>query len=112
MMNLNMWALNIYALIGFLLLLGAASVVLVAVWTGLKMGIWSYLRRRSRQAYLSRTRRADGQRYPPVAGGVCDHCHRVSKQIYYSRSGPRLCSPCYEAYWREEKAGASQAPVQ
>ena len=101
MANIRMWGVNIYLLIGLLLLLAAVAVVVAALWTGLKIWLWRIRQKRAWQAYRQKSRRADGQKYPPFTGGVCDQCGRVSKKVYHPVSGPRLCSPCYETYWRQ-----------
>lgn len=100
---LENWVLNIYFLIGALVALAALFVLLIAGWTLLKIGIWRRRQRCAWQAYRQQTRRADGRMYPPVLGGVCDHCGRVSKKIYHPLTGPSLCAPCYERYWREQE---------
>jgi len=65
MTQLEMWGLNIYFLIGALLLLGAGSVLLVVLATGVKVLIWRIQQRRAMRAYRSQTRRSDGWTYPP-----------------------------------------------
>ena len=103
MADLRMWGANIHLLLGLLLCLAAGAVALAALWTGLKIWIWRVLQRRAWQQYRRQNRRADGRPYPPFTGGVCDDCGRVSKKIYHPVSGPRLCSPCYETYWRQSE---------
>jgi hypothetical protein len=112
--QLQMWAVNVYWLLGFLIALAALALVLVACWTGLKILIWHVRRRRALQEYVAGTYRADGKRYPPFTGGTCDGCGRVSRKIYYPENGPRLCSTCYERYWRENEAPdpPSREPVE
>ena len=104
--RLEMWALNIHLLIGGLIALAAGLVLLVILWTGLKIGIWRIQQRRAQKAYVRETRRADGRRYPPFFGGVCEKCGQVSKKIYHPVVGPRLCADCYESHWREAEVEA------
>jgi hypothetical protein len=103
--DLSMFGLNIYYLIGLLILLAAAGVMIVALWTVLKISIWRTRQRRAWHAYLRQSRRADGQLYPPAAPGICDQCGRTSKTIYHLPLGYRLCPTCYETYWRQTDQG-------
>jgi len=106
-----MWGLNIYFLIGLLIVLAFAGVMFIALWTGLKMWLWRTRQRRSWQAYQRQSRRADGRPYPPASPGVCDQCGRTSKTIYLAPSAHGLCPPCYESYWRQaEQGGIAHSP--
>ena len=108
MTNFSMWGANMYLLIGLLLFLAAGAVVVVALWTGLKVWMWRIRQRRAWAEYRRQSQRADGRRYPPFTGGVCDHCKRVSKKVYHPASGPRLCSSCYEMFWRQAERSSPQ----
>jgi hypothetical protein len=93
--DLKTFGLNIYVLIGALILLAVLAVLIVAAWTLLKILIW---RARQRQAEADQRRdklRPDGQPYPPAAPGVCGRCQRAFDQVYHLPSGERLCPDCY-----------------
>jgi len=94
--------INIYFLIGLLIFLAASSVLLIVFWSILKAWLWRIRQRRRQKQYYKQTHRADGRRYPPMAQGKCDQCGSTSKKIYYTETGPKLCSECYEVFWREE----------
>ncbi len=98
--QLQMFGANIFLILGALILLVFSSVALVAAYIGLRVWIFHRRQRRARAEYRRRTLRADGKRYPPVAGGICQACGRVSATIYYPTTGEKLCSPCYEDFWR------------
>ncbi|UCD30541.1 MAG: hypothetical protein JSV03_08755 [Planctomycetota bacterium] len=98
----EMWTLDIYWLIGALILLAVAIVVLVFLWTVLRAWLWQKRQRHSQSKYYKQTHRADGRPYPPVAAGICEQCGRSRKKIYYTESGPKLCLECYEIFWRDE----------
>lgn len=104
MADVGMWALNIYVFLGLAIVLIVAGGLLLAAWIGLRSLLWCRAQKRSQQACIARTRRADGQHYPPVIGGLCEQCGRVSRTIYHPQVGPKLCSACYERYWRVESS--------
>jgi len=110
MTQLEMFGLNIYVIIGGLLVLAFASVVLVGVWTALRIWIFRARQRRAWAAHRRQTRRADGKMYPPIARGVCEACGQSSTRIYYPTSGPSLCAPCYEDFWRRTECKDSPPP--
>ncbi len=113
--QLEMFAQNIALLIGALLCLGASMVILLVLYMGTRMLIFHQQQRRSFQAYLERTRRADGKMYPPVHPGFCEQCGRGSREIYHLTTGEKLCLLCYEAFWRRVEGwpeGAKHVPAE
>ena len=113
MAQLEMFGQNIFLILGALLVLAFGSLMLVVLWTGLRVWLFTVQQRRAQRACRRRTRRADGKMYPPAACGVCDACGRVGKAIYYPASGEKLCAPCYEDFWRRTEVrepGADESP--
>jgi hypothetical protein len=102
--QLDMWALNIWFLLGLLLALGAGAIVLAVVWMLLRAWLWRTRKRRAWKSHVARTRRADGRPYPPMLGGTCAQCGHVGKGIYHPVGGPSHCPDCYERHWRQKEA--------
>jgi len=101
--QLQMFATNIFLILGAVLLLSAASVVVVALWTGAKIAIWHLRRRRAEREYQERTRREDGGRYPPFIEGVCERCGRGDRKVYHPEGQVGMCRVCYDVFWRAEE---------
>jgi hypothetical protein len=99
--SLEMFAQNIVFLLGALLCLSFAFVAWFFGWTAAKMWLFRQRQKKSLREYRGRTRRADGQMYPPHTGGICDACGQVKKTVYHLTSGEKLCTTCYEPFWRE-----------
>ncbi len=115
--DLQMWAVNIYFLIGLLIFLSFCSIVLLAIYIGVRMYLFSRRQRRSLAEYHRRTRRADGRMYPPFTGGICDRCGAIRRKIYHLPTGERLCPECYEPFWRTAEGWtgrpqAGESPVE
>ena len=106
--DLQMWAVNIYYLIGLHLFMGFWAVVLLALYIGLRMYLFSRRQRRSMAEYYRQTRRADRRMYPSFAGGICERCGSVRRKVYHLVSGERLCPECYEPFWR---AAEGRGPI-
>jgi hypothetical protein len=95
MVSPQVFALNIYFLIGLLIVLGVVIVLIVAFWTSIKIWIWSVRRRKADEAEHRRRFRPDGRPYPPLARGICQGCARALDEVYHLPSGQRLCPECY-----------------
>lgn len=108
--QLEMFAQNIALLIGALLCLGATIVILLVLYVGTRVLIFHQQQRRSFQAYLERTRRADGKMYPPVHPGFCEQCGRGGREIYHLTTGEKLCFLCYESFWRRAEGWSGDPP--
>ena len=91
---------NLYFVIGWLFACGGLVVLVYLVATAVKTGRGIVQQRRSWQAYLEESRRADGSVYPEFAKGVCSECGTKGDKIYRPASGERLCPDCYERFWR------------
>ncbi len=114
--SLELFAQNIALLIGILVTLLFGGIILVAFSVTLRIWLFHRRQRLARAEYLRRTRRSDGKMYPPHGIGICEHCSKVRKFVYYLPTGEQLCPTCYEAYWSaaEEKArreAAERGPV-
>ncbi len=97
----NTFALNMFLILGALILLGAAFIVLIATWTGVKVCICIIQRRRAERTWLRVSRRADGKPYPPFVEGICGECRRGGRKIFFPPDSDKtLCPACYEEFWR------------
>jgi hypothetical protein len=74
---------------------GAAVVLVVALWTAIKVLIWRSRRRSEEERQIRGKLRPDGQPYPPGAPGLCQRCGRAFDVVYHLPSGERLCPGCY-----------------
>lgn len=99
---------NLVLIIGGVFACGLLAVVIYLSATGIRAVRDIRRRRRSWQAYLEESRRADGKVRPPFSEGVCSECGVHGDKIYRPASGERLCPECYERYWRE--GGDSWSP--
>jgi hypothetical protein len=91
----EMFGANIYLLIGLLLAGGLLVLIVVAIWTGVKVVWWREQRRRADAAELRRKLGPNGRPYPPASRGVCGRCARASDTVYHLAAGERLCAGCY-----------------
>ena len=95
--DLNMFGLNLYYLIGILIVLALAVPLLILAT--------AMLRARAHRAKVDRAERdhqaslfgPDGQAVPPTAPGLCDDCSVVYDDVYHLPDGRRLCKHCYHA---------------
>ena len=91
----QMFGLNMYLIIGAVLLLGVLLVLTLVGVTVLRAWLWHRSQRRSQRDY---TRTApDGRPQLPTGRGLCDRCGRVYDAVYYLPSGARRCPTCYAA---------------
>ncbi len=98
------FALNLFLILGALILLGAAFIVLIAAWTGIRVCICIIQRRRAERTWLRVSRRADGKRYPPFVEGICGECGRGGRKIFFPPDSDKiLCHKYYET-WRSHGA--------
>ncbi len=93
--------INLYIIIGAVLLGAFLLIVVIAVWTGIKAGFWQLGRRRAAEAERRRKLQPDGRPYPPAARGLCDRCGRTFEKVYHLPTGERRCPPCYEPTLKE-----------
>jgi hypothetical protein len=90
---------GVYLLIGILVFGFFAGIVALVIYVAIRAWIFQVRQRRSQEAYLKRTRRADGKNYPPRGGGICQQCGRVRKFVFFLPTGEMFCPECYEAWW-------------
>lgn len=102
MVSPQTFALNMYFLIGLLIVAGVAIVLIIAFWTSIKIWIWNIRRRKADEAEHRRHFRPDGQPYPPASRGVCAGCARALDGVYHLPSGRRLCPDCYRRATAEQ----------
>ena len=96
MVSPQVFALNIYFLIGLLLLLAISTVLVVAFWTSIKIWMWNIRRRKAEDAERRRhfrTRRpaVPADRPRRLRGAVPEPW----TWVYHLPSGQRLCPDCY-----------------
>ena len=101
--RLEMFATNIFLILGAVLLLCAGAIVVIALWTSAKIAIWHIRLRRAQRDYQERTFREDGGRYPPFIEGACERCGRGDSKVYHPQGQVGMCRVCYEAFWRAEE---------
>lgn len=93
--QLQTFGLNIHLLIGILLLLTIGAVLVIAVWTGVK--VWLFRKQQEsaeRQVRRSKIGR-DGRVLPPRGAGFCEKCQKAG-EVFHLPDGRRLCESCYE----------------
>jgi hypothetical protein len=95
--------LNLWLIIGGVILAVFLLVFLLAAWTGLNVGLWQLQRRRAERALYQRQHDAAGRPLPPSGRGICDACHRPDETVYHLPGGERRCPTCY-AELDEERA--------
>lgn len=93
--NLELFGLNLYFLIGLLILLSLAIPLLILAIAMIRERI-----HRAKVDRAERQRRADGlgpdgRPLPPTAPGLCDDCSIVYVDVYHLPDGRRLCKHCY-----------------
>ena len=93
--NLKLFSLNLYYLIGVLVLLSLAVPLLILAIAMIRARI-----HRAKVDCAERQRRADllgpdGRPLPPTAPGLCDDCSVVYIDVYHLPAGRRLCKHCY-----------------
>jgi hypothetical protein len=95
--NLKLFGLNLYYLIGLLFFLSPAIPLLILIIAMIRSRI-----HRAKVDRAERQRRADllgpdGRPLPPTAPGLCDDCSIVYGDVYHLPDGRRLCKYCYHA---------------
>ena len=99
--QLRMFALNIYFLIGALLVLGLLGAMLFAAVVAIRSGLWQLRRKQAEQAEHRRKVQPNGQPYPPAAQGLCDRCGGSFLKVYHLPAGRRFCPECYDIFLKE-----------
>lgn len=108
--NVHNWAVNIFFLIGLLLVLAVGVILLIALLMGFKLWRWNRAERRARNAHLRERYRPNGEPYPPAARGICDRCGHVSEKVYHLPTGQRLCPYDYDVLYPPGDVDAGSRP--
>ena len=101
--QLQMFALNIHLLIGILVCGGCSLVLLIAVWTLMKVLRFQRTQARGEKEQQAARIGRDGKPLPPTSQGICDRCGRIFREVYHLPDGTRLCATCYVTEHREKK---------
>jgi len=89
------FGLNLYFIIGALVVGLAVLVVMLVLWIAVRCLVWE-IRLRRAAAEAGRIHIGpDGLPYPPVGRGLCEVCAIVSDKVYHLASGQRMCEDCY-----------------
>ena len=95
--NLQMFAFNLRLLIGLLVFGLIGLVLLVVFWTGVKVLLFRWSRRKAGKQLREKKYGADGRPIPPTSPGICEQCGQVFPEVFHLPGGPRLCASCYES---------------
>lgn len=90
------FVLNLSLLIGLLVVGALLVVLLIASWTGVKIGLWHWRIRRDQRAARSAALARDGRPYPPSGRGLCQSCGAIGP-VVHPADGSKLCRACYDA---------------
>lgn len=101
--DMRMWAVNMYFLLGLLVALTVLAVVTIVVIAVIRARLWQASVKRAERKDWQLKHRPDGQPYPPSGRGICDSCQKQSEKVYYLESGPRVCPECYEKMHQERE---------
>ncbi len=107
--DLRTFGQNLFLILGGLMLLSVLLFLGFVAWTGLNMLIFYVGKRRTEREHVRRTRRADGELYPPMIEGICEVCKRGGHKIYFPETGLAMCTLCYEQSWRKQAAESKAA---
>ncbi len=110
MSQIEMFAQNIFLLIGLLFCGVVGLVLVVVVWIAIKLAWWRW-QRVLVEREMRRTRYDEnGDPLPPASHGACDICGNVFDVVYNLPDGSRLCWYCHR---EARRAGLiSDAPAQ
>ncbi len=98
----QMFLSNLCLLAGILVVLTVAIVLVIATWTGLKVGIWEFRRKRAERNEQRRKQLPDDLSSLQIGTGLCDHCCTPSSEVYHLPSGERCCRPCFQQFHRRK----------
>lgn len=92
---MKMFGVNVWLIIGALILLVAGLILLISVWTGVKIVWWRADQRRAERMMHQKRFAPDGTPLPPSSRGICTICNRALPLVYHTQSGDRLCPDHY-----------------
>ncbi len=90
---------NLMLLVALLIVAVVGFIVLVASWTGLKIGIWRLRQKRAERREQQRKQRPEDKASLPVGRGLCDRCGTPSREVFHLPSGERCCPDCYRQFF-------------
>ena len=96
--NFEMWAVNVYFLIGLLIALTILFIVGILLYAYIRSCLWRAAVKRAERLDYQQKHRPDGSTLPPVARGICDSCATNSEKVYFLASGTRLCENCFQQF--------------
>jgi hypothetical protein len=91
--------INMMLLVSLLVLGVIGLILLIAAWTGVKIGLWHFRRKRAERDEQSRKQAPGGASGLPVGRGLCSRCGTVSDPVYHLPSGERCCPACYRQFF-------------
>ena len=104
------FGLNVFFIIG-LLVVGSVAIVLAVVgWTVLRTFLWRRSAHRAEVQARQGRRGEDGRVHPPTERGLCDACALVFNKVYHLASGQRLCESCYRQMVQQTREQAVCTP--
>lgn len=89
-----LFAQNIAALVGALILLVAGGAIVLLGITGVRVLLFRARQRESAARHRASRTGADGRPLPPRSLGVCDRCGRARASASHLADGRRLCDQC------------------
>jgi len=93
--DLNMWAVNIFFLIGLLFWLFVLALVLILAVSLVRNYFWRRQKQAAARADFREKHDANGKRLPDFQRGICDRCGQVEDKVYFFPAGPKICHKCY-----------------
>jgi hypothetical protein len=91
--------INLMLLVVLLVVAAVGFIVLVASWTGLKIGIWRLRQKRAERQEQRRKQPPGDKATLPVGRGVCERCGTPSREVFRLPSGERCCPDCYRQFY-------------
>jgi len=95
----EMFFVNLMILVALVILAVVGFIVLVASWTGLKIGIWRLRQKRAERQEQQRKQRPEDKASLPVGRGLCNRCGTPSRKVFHLPSGERCCPDCYRQFF-------------
>ncbi len=93
--DIRTFGLNLYLVIGALVVGLVMAVLILVAWTMVKCFIWETKVRRARIEADRIAKGPDGRPLPPSGRGLCDICEKPFDKVYHLPTGRRVCEGCY-----------------
>lgn len=107
--QIQMFAQNIFLLIGLLFCAACGLILLLAAWIGAKVLIWQLRRLAHERAARRVVYDEDGVPIPPTFRGACTLCGVIFDRVYQVADERHLCPRCYRLNKRTAAAAAPPA---